>query len=126
MAMNKKEREQFEAMERQLLVLRALRWSDTVAIAPDVPVPTGSGVTEGWLPWQYGDTYRIEKAWSTCVSHGTGDRRDSGSQKGRALYSTEERAFRAVRVAMEHRFAQALAGVDARIAALATPEETSK
>lgn len=112
MPMNKKEREEFEAMKQALRIARAMRF--TTPVAPDVPPPKGSGSTSGWLHNSYRGA--AIQAWSESVSHGLGgpDRKSTGggSQNSRPLFSTELLALKAMRHEMEMDFAKKLAQVD--------------
>jgi hypothetical protein len=126
MAMTKKERAAFDALEKQLRTVAALRW--TSAIAPDVDPPTASGdETCGWITNAY--TATVSPAWSGVVCHGIGvfsrkEARSSGSQRSVCLHSTKLRALQALRHEMECKFAAALAAVDKQIEDAATTGAT--
>ncbi len=96
-------------------IARAFRFTEK--IAPDIPRPTDSGKhTTGWVHNSYND--RTEQGWSRWGSHGTGvePRADwSGSQGGKALYSSELLALKAMRYEVEQICAKRLAAIDARI-----------
>lgn len=109
MAMNKKEQAEFEAMRKEVRVARALRFTDP--IEPDVPPPAASGLSTGFL---FGGS-RVDVACSSSVHHGFGRTDKTSTQRPRWLYSTKERALRAMRNRMEHEFAEELAKVDRQI-----------
>lgn len=119
MAMNKKEQAEMAALKRQVLVNRALRWTDPVA--RDLPPPKSGGdtVTQGFDFNEHRGEVLV--AWSGSVYHGYGvyvpGGRRSASQNARNLYSTELRALLAMRAVMEQQFADRLANVDEQIAA---------
>lgn len=118
MPMNKKEQAALDAATNALRTARALRWStpDGALIPRDVPPPSGgaTGATTGWDANVH--TRSVTRGWSTCSAHGDGPPRPgSGSQGPIALYSTQTLALRALRVALEHNCAAALAGIDDRI-----------
>ena len=118
--MNKREQLAFDAAQIQSRINRALRWSDASEIPPDVPPPDGyTEYTAGWTFNAY-DAGRVERGWSSTVSHGSGEpplagRYSSGSQNGSSMYSTKTLALRAMRCEMEMRFARILAGIDKQI-----------
>lgn len=98
-----------------LHVVRALRWTDAQT-GPDVPKPRDVGITTGW---SYNPHTRVVMPmWSQSVTHGHGhDPTKSGSQRGKALYSTKLRALRALRRSVEVDCARKLAAIDAQIRA---------
>lgn len=114
MAMNKKEAAELAAAKKAVIVARALNWSEPVL--PDVPVPKGSVETTGYL---YNDhSHCVIYARSSSLYHATSwDRMPAKttSQGSRSLYSTKLLALRALRHAMEKRFADELAEVDIQI-----------
>jgi hypothetical protein len=106
--------EQQEAQQAQIRA--ALRWSDDADIAPDVPPPPAwREMTTGWTFNAY--SQRVEVACSSAASHSVGRTDKTTTQQPLALYSTRERALRALRVALEREFAAELAKIDAQIAA---------
>lgn len=124
MAMTKKERAAWEAIEAELAHLRALTAADTQAPERDLPAPKwGEPSTSGW---DY-NVYRMGRsslsgavypAWSGTTSHGEGEKRHqgvSGSQNSIDLYSTREKALRALRAAVVAEYAGKLAIIDAEI-----------
>lgn len=119
MAMNKKEKAEFEAAKKEALVNRALRWSDVVS--RDVAPPAG-GALERAIGYDFNE-YSVEtfRAWTSCVSHGKGHPEKgqwlSGSQRPRSLYSSPLLALKAMRNAVEMESAEKLARIDAQIAA---------
>ena len=107
------------ALAREADLRAALRW--TGPVAPDVPIPVGawsdSQRTIGWLPVGLSSDPRVEKAWSLTTAHGIGGHdRGSGSQGGRALYSSEMLAWRAARYERERAVAESLRRIDEEIA----------
>jgi len=121
MAMNKKEQAEFEALKKQVAINRALRWTDPVD--RDLPPPAMGGVSQGYDFNSYNKT--VFQVWSKSTSHGNGvysNLTRSASQNGLHLFSTEERALRALRAAVELEAAKALADIDAAIAKLTNPE----
>lgn len=108
--LTKKEIAARAAAEQQARERAALR----CAVAPDVPPPQhGSELTTGWLFNTY--TRRVDVAYSSAIFHAWGRTDRTITQGARWLFSTRERALRALRVAMEQEFAAALARVDAQI-----------
>ena len=112
MAMTKKEAEVLRAALERADTLMALRWTDPVN--PDIPPPS-DGCTEGWVFNSY--SKKVERGWSTNVSHGTGEARKAGSQKSCWLFSTKANALAAMRNEIEMRSAKILLDVDRCIAA---------
>ena len=124
MAMNKKEQAAFEALLDEAARNRALRWSDYCE-EPDMPVPSNGDYANGWSFNTYNGT--VYPTWSSCIVHG--NRREGqavddktrrelhlvGSQNGIRQYSTEARALKALRRAMERDFAKKLAAIDSQI-----------
>lgn len=130
MAMTKKERAAWEAMEAELAQLRALTAADTQAPERDIPAPKwGEPSTSGWdfnkyRMGHYGISSAIYPAWSDTTAHGEGKCRSngaSGSQKSIALFSTREKALRALRAAVVAEYASKLAIIDAEIGKEVTP-----
>lgn len=114
---NKKARE-CEERERA-----ALRWSDDSDIDPDVAPPEGIwDLTTGFYLNKY--YIRVEVACSSSVSHSIGRNDKTTSQGAKWLYSTEERALRALRVEMEHEFAGKLASIDEQLARIKEGEKS--
>lgn len=111
MAMNKREQAHFYDLQAKLLVAYALHW--TSEVKPDVPPPIGPALTTGWLFNSYSKT--VTPACSSSSGHGTGQDTRPTTKGARSLYSTKERALRALRHAMEQQYAEALAIVDAQI-----------
>lgn len=81
----------------------------------DIPKPP-SGYTSGWdynahVAIRDGSAhYAVYQAWSGPTSHGRGATRErSGSQHGRALFSTRELALEALREDLESRHQALLA-----------------
>lgn len=120
MAMTKKEQAAMQAAIDRADTLAALRW--TAPVRRDVDVPK-DGYSEGWDYNAY--TRETRPGWSCRVSHGSGpapgkdgQRRVSGSQGSRRLYSTQALALAAMRHEIEQKAAADLLKIDRQIAAL--------
>jgi hypothetical protein len=109
--MNKKEQAIVDAAIKRLRIIAALRWSDDVL--PDVPIPTDSTLSVGWLPC----FNRVEVACSSAVFHALGRTDKTNSQQPRKLYSTKLRALRALRYETAMRCAEELERIDTQIEA---------
>lgn len=88
----------------------ALRWTED-APKPDVEPP------EGWRELTTGYTFnaytqRVDIACSSPVDHAIGRTDKTTTQGARWLYSTRERAFRALRATLERSFAEQLEAID--------------
>lgn len=113
MAMTKKEREEMEALKKELRLAKALRWTEK--IEPDVEPPSVNymndlDLAKGWLFNSYSGS--IVKACSSSVSHNYGSDDGTTSKGARRLYSTKLRAMRALRNAVERECARKLAEID--------------
>lgn len=119
MSMTKKEKAAFEAAIKKAETLAALRW--TQPVERDVPPPSydigGATYTEGWDYNIYNCS--VGKCWSEYTAHGSGeypgrDRRQMGgaSQGARRLFSTEAKAWAAMRHELEQKAAESLWEVD--------------
>lgn len=117
MAMTKKEKADFDAAIKQIALLGALRW--TSPVKKDIPVPQSFG--ESTSGWDYNThSSSVNQKWSDSVSHGDGPARTNrfcGSQNGRALFSSELLALKALRHAVELECAEKLRRIDEQIAA---------
>lgn len=110
MAMTKKEKEALEAA----LTVAALR--TTTDVSPDVPPPTGGGLSKGFaVVGERSDYMRVEPACSSSVHHGVGHQDKTTSQNARHLYSTKMLALKALRRAIERDCAERLRRVDRMI-----------
>jgi len=111
MAMTKKEREAFAALEKELALARA--WKLTTPVETDVPPPPHSIIanplTRGWNFSAYNDD--VYKACSSSISHGRGWGKTT-SQRPLPLYSTFELAKAALRYAVEREVLEKLARID--------------
>jgi hypothetical protein len=115
------ERERLKQIVENNEALAALRPTPG-EYAPDLPAPDrGGAYIEGWDYWPEGPP-RVFYRWSTCGAHGNENSRmtdratGGGRQGGRDLYSTKERALRAMRRELELRFGRALLAIDKQIA----------
>lgn len=121
MAMNKREREEMEALRRQIREARAMRF--TGDYPPDVPPPEKSGeLSRGWFPRAYfsgigptGLEFDAERACSSAVNHSVGRDDNTTTQGAKRLYSTRLRALLAGRRGLELRCARMLAHADSVI-----------
>ncbi len=118
--MTKREQAHVAALEEQLRLAKALRWSN--APAPDrIPLPE-SGYVNGWDFNDY-QNGKVTKGWTEKYAHGYSDVwRDGtekeyipGSQNGRRLYATQLDALIALRMAKELDCAKILANIDRQI-----------
>lgn len=124
MSMTKKERAEFDALVKRSETLAALRW--TGPVERDLSAPGyGEPAIQGWEFNSHRSYERVFEAWSSSTSNGTGQHaappRVSGSQGSRSLFSSKEKALRALRHELEKRAAEELRLVDA-----ALNEETKK
>lgn len=110
MAMTKAEKAALEAALTQAAFRR------TGPVERDVLPPINSSeYVKGWDFNTY--TKEVSLWWTGCVSHGSGEppkkgTYSSGSQGARALFSTQERALRALRWTLEERGATDLRAID--------------
>jgi hypothetical protein len=114
MAMNKKEKAEFDAVILKAETLAALRWTEKVE--PDLPIPEWNKSTSGWKFNSYSKS--VSKMWSEGGSHGSGDGRRAGycaSQQGIRLYSTKALALKAMRYEVELAAARDLLRIDKMI-----------
>jgi len=111
--------EQAEALAREALIAQALRW--TAPVEADVPPPARGegGLKTGYMYNVYSAV--VEVACSTSISHAVGSTTKATVQRPRALYSTRERALRALRAELERDCAKRLAAVDSAIEAAGRP-----
>lgn len=114
--MTKKEQAAMKAAIDRAELLAALRW--TAQVEKDVPPPGAGGYSEGWTYNAY--SMVVEIGWSTSVCHGTGRAPKSykerigksASQNARWMYSTEAKAYAAMRNELEKMAAEKLLKVD--------------
>lgn len=104
--------EQVEEAQQAARERAALHFTDDSDIAPDVPPPESgeSGLTTGYVFNTY--SKRAEIACSSSYSHSVGRTDKTTSQHSIYMFSTRERALRALRVALEREFAAELAKID--------------
>lgn len=120
---------QLENLKKELVLARALRWTDADE-TPDLPAPVpGSGeITVGWVfrhcSWGPGGGF-VLPACSSSVTHQVdatsaeefmSRARGSHSQNGIPLFSTRVRALRALRRSVERQAAADLALIDYKLA----------
>jgi hypothetical protein len=140
MAMNKKEREEFDAARRYMNMAIAMRWPEydkpepmtyeeikveiAAGNATDFPNEFGAsgyrGAFVGWTYFIHTSGFKLRKTATTTVTHGPVEddgRVVSWSRDGCRVYRTEADALRALRYDLTVKYASALAEVDARIKA---------
>ena len=112
--MTKKELAELDGLRKQLVLLNAFHF--TPEVEPDIAAPTNfSHCVLGWSFNSYWS--RVCPTWSKSASHGDGhEHTRHGAQGGTRQYSSEVLALKALRHALEQKFASELAAVDARIA----------
>ena len=112
--MTKKEQAELDGLRRQLVLLNAFHF--TPKVEPDIAVPTKfSHCVLGWSFNSYSS--RVCPTWSKYSSNGDGhEHTRHGAQGGTRQYSSEVLALKALRHALEQKFASELAAVDAQIA----------
>lgn len=114
MAMTKTERADVEALRTELA--KALAFRRTEPVDPDIPKPKcGEPRIEGWTANPAHTYSQVKRAWSEHHMNGLIGS-CSRSQGGIALFSTEERAWRHVRHALEQAFAAQMVTIDENIA----------
>lgn len=106
------ERKAAAAKQLKLDQLAAFRLTEECK--PDVPPPSGGyqDISRGWAYNSYSKT--IRESWSTYMTHGDfyNGERISGSQGSRWLYSSRERALKAMRHEVELQAAADLHKID--------------
>jgi len=111
--------EQAEALAREALIAQALRW--TAPVEPDVSPPlAGAPLATGYMYNTYSAAVFV--ACSSSVGHAIGSCTKTTTQGAIALYSTRERALRALRSDLERDCALRLAVADRAIAEAAQRE----
>ena len=124
--MTKKEQAALAALQEELALERAMRWTGPVEadLKPNRDTMDWNLILKGWDSHTYGLNYRVEKAvtginWHHVYEKSWTTKRDhmSGSQNSRALHSTRLRALQSARHQLWLNAQKALARVDAEIAA---------
>jgi len=116
MAMNKKEQAAFEALQRELLMAKAFRFTEPVK--RDVVPPSSMGLNKGWDYNSYIGGHggpRVDVACTSAVHHAFGNNTKTDTQQPRYLYSTKLLALRALRYDVEKQVANILADIDEQI-----------
>lgn len=117
MAMTKKEQAEFEELRQQLLLAKALRFTEQVE--RDLHPPQDEKIVNGWNYNDYiGDFFyspRVEKACTASNMHGNGKWNHTNARRAQFLFSTRLKALRALRCAVEQKVASILAKIDAEI-----------
>lgn len=122
MAMNKKEKEEVEALRWELAKTQALRF-------PSYPMPErmdrdeltppdggyGKQVVIAWTQNNHNCEYRVEQGCSNGVTHCRYSTEKTSTQGCGMFYRTKLDALQAARIEMTERFAAALARIDAEI-----------
>ena len=112
MAMTKAERAKMDDLERRLREAMAFRFTDPVE--PDVEIPEEHGeLRKGWLFNECAAT--VACVCTSPIAHGYGGDDDTHLHGARRLYSTRLRALRALRNALERKYAKLLADIDRHI-----------
>lgn len=110
--MTKAEREEMARLRVELAKARAFRF--TLRVDPDIPVPKhGQPIAKGFLFNVYNE--KVVPACSSSISHCFGSDEAPTTRGGLRLFGSRLLAFRALRHALEDRFATALAAVDSEI-----------
>jgi hypothetical protein len=115
MAMNKTEKAKMQELEEQIQIALALRWTEKVLPDVEKPESFSNKIARGFLFNAY--TGQVDEMWSESIRHGYATSPQRGSQGGISMYSTRLLALKALRHAVEVRSAEALRGIDKRIAA---------
>lgn len=110
--MSKVEKETLERLRRELATERA-RHVDP--LEPDLPIPEGSGIVNGWLYHCYRGELRVGKSCSSCISHNFGDWDRTTTQRPIRQYSSRLRALIAGRAELALECARMLADADHQI-----------
>ena len=122
--MTKAEKQRMEELEKEVRLVRALRWSTYAAPSMIHPKSGTLEIITGYLVFGariYGSGCNAEnaisEAWSNTAAHGHGKYREKGSpSKGsRVLYQTKRDALIGLRLEKERDFAAALADIDRAI-----------
>lgn len=121
MAMNKKEQAYVALLEKKLSELEALQIFSP-EINPDLSPPTGGSVLNGYIFNSHGEG-RVSKACTSSIGHCVYQWDVTTSQQPIYLFSTELLAYKALRRAMENKFAENLAQIDAKIKQLEKRDE---
>lgn len=110
--MTKKERQYVSDLQNELLIAKALRFTNPVP--PDIEPPDAFGeLRKGWLFNVY--SMVVVKACTSSVFHSYGNDSKTDAQGSLHLYSTKLRALMALRNSMEKDYATRLARVDRMI-----------
>ncbi len=108
MAMNKKEKAELEKYKQ----LSALRMTEQVL--PDVKKPTDYGDLATGYTFN-GYSFKVSESCSSTVSHSTSGSLTTTSQSAIEMYSSKLLALKAMRNALELRYAKELRSVDIMI-----------
>ncbi|CAB4140670.1 hypothetical protein UFOVP398_64 [uncultured Caudovirales phage] len=132
--MTKKEQALVAELEKQIRLLKA--WRLTEGVKPDIAPPNAfEDISYGYHAHAYALNWRVERAASGSTFHYTGDTSvaelqkgvnryyPSGSQNAIWLFSTRSAALRAARHQIERHVIEALAKLDAEIAAAQSEEQ---
>lgn len=127
MAMTKAEKERMAQLERNISLLKAMKWPDYSKPASMTKADIEANLVQGGK--QYGSVQRVARGWFSNsydqgrVSYGCSNGTNHSSSgditttqgMGR-MYASELEAWRAIRHEMTERFASVLARVDGEIA----------
>jgi hypothetical protein len=130
MAMTKAEKQRMEELEKEVRLVRALRYStyappQKICASGVVPEITGYLSVGSRMNGPLDVERSVVAAWSDTVSHGEGIRIKGfsmGSRDPRALYRTKRDALIGLRLEKERDFATILADIDRAIEAEAKEE----
>jgi hypothetical protein len=111
--LSKKQQEELARQQREERIREALHWTEE-ADGPDVPPPTGwRELVTGYM---FNAHYlRVDVACTGPVTHAIERTDRTTTQGARSLYSTRERALRALRNVVERECAERLEKIDRMI-----------
>ena len=110
--MTKRELVELELLKLEVELHKSFHMTE--GLKPDVPPPTEPNtLTRGWTYNEH--SMRVLTACSSIVSHGLDSTTTTTSQRPIHLYSTQEKAYRALRSVLERKYAHHLMIIDKRI-----------
>lgn len=118
MALTKKEAAEMDALREQLAQERAMRWPEYGEPAPvQLAGIAGDALTVGWFVHTWATEYSVSQGCSNGYNHSDRDTTRAITQGAGCFYDTRREALQQARIELTRRFAKALAGLDAEIAA---------